>query len=139
MLDDLGLVPALQWQARETSRTSNIAVEVHAGSVFEDLPEEYKTCIYRIVQEALQNVSRHARAKTVQIALTGTNDRTLNLEIADDGQGFLPDKEKGVGLLGMEERVAHLHGTFHLDSTLGSGTRIHVQLPLSHLRERLPA
>lgn len=131
MLDDLGLVPALQWQARETSRTKHISVEVQANSVPDELPEEYKTCIYRIVQEALHNVSRHARAKGVKIYLTEKEGSRLELRIEDDGQGFVPEKEKGLGLLGMEERVIHLQGTFQVESRPGSGTRIHVQLPLS--------
>ena len=131
MLDDLGLVPALQWQAREASRTRHITVEVHADSVSDELPEEHKTCIYRIVQEALHNVSRHAKAKSVQIHLSEKKSCSLDLRIEDDGQGFIPEKEKGVGLLGMEERVTHLQGTFHLESKPGNGTRIRVQLPLS--------
>ncbi len=65
MLDDLGLIPAVQWQAREVSRTSNVSVQVNAESVPEDLPDEHRTCIYRIVQEALRNVVRHANAKNV--------------------------------------------------------------------------
>ncbi len=131
MLDDLGLVPALQWQAREISRTKNISVQVHADSVSDELPEEHKTCIYRIVQEALHNVSRHAKAKRVSIHLAEQENCLLELRIEDDGQGFIPEKEKGVGLLGMEERVIHLRGTFRVESKPGNGTRIHVQLPLS--------
>jgi signal transduction histidine kinase len=129
MLDDLGLIPALKWQAREVSRTSNLAVEVHAGSIPEDLPDEHKTCIYRVVQEALRNVTRHARAKHVQISLeqSGTS---LHLMIQDDGQGFVPEKDKGVGLLGMQERVARLHGTFAIQSEPGKGATIQVSLPL---------
>jgi signal transduction histidine kinase len=130
MLDDLGLVPALQWQARETSRTKNISVEVQADCVSDELPDEHKTCIYRIVQEALSNVARHAKAKTVQIRLAEQQGRILALTIEDDGQGFVPEKEKGVGLLGMEERVMHLHGAFRLNSKPGEGTRIHIDLPL---------
>lgn len=131
MLDDLGLVSALQWQAREVSRTKNIYVQVEAGSVPDDLPEEYKTCIYRLVQEALHNVTRHAKAKTVQIRLKEQETGSLELTIQDDGQGFRPQHEKGVGLLGMEERVSHLHGSFQIESQPGHGTAIHVILPPS--------
>jgi len=138
MLDDLGLVPAVQWQARETSRTNDISVQVHAESVSDDLPEAHKTCIYRIVQEALHNVSRHAKARTVQIHLTERQHRSLELRIEDDGQGFIPEREKGVGLLGMEERVIHLGGTFHLESRPGNGTRIHLELPLSFIHAEAP-
>ena len=129
MLDDLGLVPALQWQAREISRNSNIRIDVQADASSEDLPEEHKTCIYRIVQEALRNVTRHARARSVQIHLTHP-DGTLRLTIQDDGQGFAPEREKGMGLLGMEERVAYLKGAFEVKSHPGKGTVINIDLPL---------
>ncbi len=131
MLDDLGLVPALQWQAREISRTKNVAVKIQADSVPDDLPDEHKTCIYRVVQEALHNITRHAKATSVQIRLIEQKGQTLALTIQDDGQGFEPEREKGIGLLGMEERVVHLHGSFSLDSKPGCGTLIKVELPLS--------
>jgi signal transduction histidine kinase len=129
MLDDLGLLPAVQWQAREISRTKNLPVEVHADSISEDLPDEHKTCVYRIVQEALHNVARHARAKHVDISLA-ENDSRLTLKIKDDGQGFSPERDKGLGLLGMRERVEHLGGEFHIQSQPGHGTLVDVQLPL---------
>jgi signal transduction histidine kinase len=128
MLDDLGLIPALEWQAREISRTHPLAVTVRAESVSDDLSDEERTCIYRVVQEALRNVTRHARAKHVQITLTEA-ENVLQLTIEDDGVGFLPAREKGVGLLGMEERVKRLHGSFEVRSKPGGGTAIHVELP----------
>src|SRR5581483_10885285 len=67
MLDDLGLIPAVQWQAREVSRTKNLRVQVQAGSISEDLSDEQRTCVYRVVQEALHNITRHAKAKSVRI------------------------------------------------------------------------
>ena len=67
MLDDLGLIPALEWQAREVSRQTGLRVDVAAGGVSDELPEEFKTCIYRVVQEALHNVTRHAAAGSVRI------------------------------------------------------------------------
>lgn len=137
MLDDLGLIPAVQWQAREVSRTANLAVQVHADALPEDIPDECKTCTYRIVQEALRNIARHAKAKSVRIHL-GRHGDNLLLTIQDDGQGFAPEREKGVGLLGMEERVKHLHGAFHVDSTRGTGTLIRVELPLSQRDAAIP-
>jgi len=130
MLDDLGLIPALQWQAREVSRTKDLAVQVHAEDVSDDLPDDYKTCVYRLVQESLHNIARHAKARSVDIHLSQGAD-VLLLEIHDDGQGFMPELEKGVGLLGMEERVKHLHGSFRVDSRPGEGTSIRVELPHS--------
>lgn len=129
MLDDLGLIPAVQWQAREVSRNNNIYVQVFAESVPEDLPDDYKTCIYRIVQEALRNVVRHAKAKCVRVHLSVTADNLL-LAIKDDGHGFEPRREKGLGLLGMEERVSHLGGDFQVESRPGEGTSIRVELPV---------
>lgn len=130
MLDDLGLIPALQWQAREVSRTKNLSVQVHADELAEDIPDEHKTCIYRLIQEALHNIARHAKAKSVDIRLCQNADKLL-LTIHDDGRGFVPAREKGVGLLGMEERVKHLHGSFDVHSNPGEGTSIRVELPLS--------
>jgi len=130
MLDDLGLVPALQWQAREVSRNNNVRIDVEANLSSESLPDEHKTCIYRIVQEALRNVTRHARAKAVNIRLTHPGG-TLRLTIQDDGQGFVPEIEKGMGLLGMEERVSRLRGAFEVVSQPGKGTMINVELPLA--------
>ncbi|MBV8895556.1 MAG: MCP four helix bundle domain-containing protein [Acidobacteriaceae bacterium] len=128
MLDDLGLIPALEWQAREVSRNHNLRVTVRADSVPEEIAEEQKTCIYRVVQEALRNVTRHAQAKHVEIELA-KNGSFLHLRIRDDGHGFSPDREKGMGLLGMQERVRRLHGSFHVDSGPGRGTAVTVDLP----------
>lgn len=129
MLDDLGLVPALQWQAREVSKRSGIWVKVAAEEIPEDLPEEHKTCIYRIVQEALHNCVQHASAHNVKVSVQ-QGGRRLIMHIEDDGKGFDSQQEKGMGLVGMQERVRHLGGTFAVDSGPGKGTAIHVELPL---------
>jgi signal transduction histidine kinase len=129
MLDDLGLAPALQWQAREVSRTTGLRVNV-AAEVSDDLPEEHKTCVYRVVQEALRNCYRHAKAQSVRIHVKQEPTR-LFLSIQDDGSGFQPGRDKGLGLLGMEERVKHLGGVFHVVSEEGAGALLSVELPLS--------
>ena len=129
MLDDLGLIPALEWQAREVSRTHNLRVTVNAGSVSENVPEEHKTCVYRVVQEALRNVTRHANAKTAEVQLSQNRD-LLSLTIHDDGQGFVPERNRGLGLLGIEERVTRLNGSFSIESLPGIGTTLKVGLPL---------
>ena len=131
MLDDFGLVPALDWQARETAKRTGMRVQVDS-EVEDDLPEEHKTCIYRIVQEALNNCSRHARATTVQVSVRGENGRIL-LNVQDDGSGFDPQRVRGLGLLGMEERVRHLGGSFEIDSHPGRGTALRIALPLASL------
>jgi signal transduction histidine kinase len=128
MLDDLGLVPALQWQAREVSKRSGIWVKVSAAGV-DELPEEHKTCIYRVVQEALHNAVQHAAARNITVTVTQENSH-LRLAIEDDGKGFQTQITKGMGILGMEERVSHLGGEFTLESEPGHGTTVHVDLPL---------
>jgi signal transduction histidine kinase len=129
MLDDLGLVPALQWQAREVSKRSGIWVTVDAASVSEDLPEEHKTCIYRIVQEALHNAVQHAGARHVKVAVQQQADE-LRLAIEDDGKGFDAQQGRGMGLLGIQERVVYLGGKFEVESAPGKGTALKVTLPL---------
>jgi signal transduction histidine kinase len=130
MLDDLGLVPALKWLAREISRTTDVQVDINAEELPEDLPDEHKTCIYRIVQEALRNCCRHARARHAWINLRAAGQRLL-LYVQDDGAGFDPAHEKGLGLLGIEERVGHIGGTVQVSSTPGRGTTIGLQLPMT--------
>jgi signal transduction histidine kinase len=134
MLDDLGLIAALEWQAREVSKRSGLLVKVSADRVSESLPEEHKTCIYRIVQEALHNCAQHSGARHVEVAVRQEADR-LRLSIHDDGRGFDARRQRGMGLLGIEERVSQLGGSFTVDSTPGSGTSIEVVLPLSPLGE----
>jgi signal transduction histidine kinase len=129
MLDDLGLVPALQWQAREVSKRGGAWVKVAAGDIPENLPEEHKTCVYRIVQEALHNCAQHAGARNVTVTVQQAKGRLL-LRIEDDGKGFDAQQEKGMGLVGMQERVSHLGGSFGVESVPGKGTAIQVGLPL---------
>jgi signal transduction histidine kinase len=131
MLDDLGLVPALRWQAREVSKQTSMEVSVAAELASDDLPDAYKTCIYRVVQEALHNCSRHARATRVHIRVQQEPGR-LSLSIQDDGQGFDVRQTKGLGLLGIEERVARLGGKCEIHSGLGSGTIVAIELPFSN-------
>lgn len=130
MLDDLGLVPALQWQAREVSRRMGVKVKVAAETVADDLPDEYRTCVYRIVQEAINNAARHAHATTVRVEARQENGE-IRVSIQDDGGGFDPRMEKGMGILGMEERVNKLGGAFRIDSEKGEGTIVSLLLPLA--------
>jgi len=133
MLDDLGLVPALKWQAREVSKRTSMDVSVAAELDSDDLPDEYKTCIYRVVQEALHNCASHANATTVRIRIHQESDH-LALSIQDDGCGFNPDQVKGLGLLGIQERVTNLGGACRLHSSPGSGSIVSIELPISNKR-----
>ena len=130
MLDDLGLVAAVEWYAREMSRRSETEVEVRSESVTEDLADEVKLCVYRVVQEALNNAQRHAHAKNVAVELVQT-DGVIRVKIADDGSGFDAKRTRGMGLLGMEERVKRLGGRITVDSQPGKGTTIEAELPLT--------
>jgi signal transduction histidine kinase len=129
MLDDLGLVPALEWQAREISRRSDMEVEVHSENVSEDLGDETKVTIYRLVQEALNNAATHASARNAKVTIAQNSDK-ITVEITDDGHGFDPAHERGMGILGMEERVRRLGGTFTIEAATGRGATVKAELPL---------
>jgi signal transduction histidine kinase len=128
MLDDLGLIPALEWQAREVSRRSGLKVKVQAENVQDSLPDAIRTCIYRIVQEALHNASRHSGAKNAVVSVRQTGGE-IELSVQDDGTGFEPETTRGLGLLGMEERVKQLGGRLRIESRPGMGTVLRVMLP----------
>lgn len=129
MLDDFGLVPALHWQAREMSRRTGMNVTVDAEDLPDTLPDEHKTCIYRLVQEALNNAAKHSAATSVKIRVEEQPER-LRVKIEDNGKGFDTSTTRGMGLVGMEERVRHLKGILRVDSIVGQGTNIAVELPL---------
>jgi signal transduction histidine kinase len=130
MLDDLGLIPALEWQAREVSRRSGIKVKVAAEKVPDALPDAVRTCVYRVVQEALHNVSRHSGARSATVTVRQA-DESLMLIVEDDGCGFDPGRTRGLGLLGMEERVKQLGGRLETQSQPGKGTVLRVTLPIA--------
>lgn len=128
MLDDLGLVAALEWQGREVSRRSEIEVAVESENVPEDLPDEYRICIYRLVQEALNNAVRHSGSRNVKVTVV-QSAKCITVRVGDDGRGFDPNRTRGLGILGMEERVKRLAGTFTMDSKAGQGVTITAELP----------
>ena len=137
MLDDLGLIAALEWQGREVSRRSEMEVEVQSVDVSEKIPDEYRICIYRLVQEALNNAARHSSAKNAKVTVEQTADKIL-VRVSDDGRGFDPQRVRGLGILGMEERVRRLGGTFTIDSKPGSGTTLRAEFPLLTLSQERP-
>ena len=129
MLDDLGLVAALEWQAREVGNRTGLDVEVCAEDCAGDVPDAQRTCIYRVTQEALQNCVRHASASSVRVGLTQAG-QSVTLRVQDNGRGFRTSRTRGLGLLGMEERVSRLGGRMRLRSEVGRGTTLMVELPL---------
>lgn len=130
MLDDFGLVPALEWQAREVSKRTGLRVHVAAEESAGELSDELKTCIYRVVQEALHNCARHSQARTVKVVVRHEVNKII-LSVEDDGHGFDARRVRGLGLVGMEERVHHLGGAFEVESRPGAGTKVAVELPLA--------
>ena len=148
MLDDLGLGPALQWQVEEFSRRCRIPCTLSEEGLADTLPDSYKTCVYRVVQEALHNCEKHSGAATARVLARQTPGR-ITVEIEDDGRGFQAgagERLGGLGILGMQERAAALEGTLELESTPGAGTKLTLSLPLPDAesehkisREELPA
>lgn len=136
MLDDLGLVAALEWQGREVSRRSEMEVAVESGNIPDDLPDDYKTCIYRIVQEALNNAVRHAGARNAKVTVDRFGE-SVAVRVSDDGRGFDTHRTRGLGILGMEERVKRLGGTFSVESQPGQQTIVKADLPFPLAKQDL--
>lgn len=134
MLDDLGLGPAHEWQAREFSRRTGIPVDVLLEGLPGDLPDAHRTCVYRVVQEALTNCARHAHASHIRIAVHSAPD-ALTLTVQDDGVGIGKRAPAGLGLVGIEERVKELGGSVTLQSQPGKGTLLRAELPLPGVPE----
>ncbi|HTS67074.1 MAG TPA: sensor histidine kinase [Candidatus Acidoferrales bacterium] len=131
LLDDLGLVPALQFQLEDFLRRSGIQCEFVEDNVADRLPDSVKTCVYRVVQEALHNCEKHSGARMVRVSVRQLPE-CLVTEIEDNGRGFQPDAKPGggLGLLGIRERAANAGGTLIIDSAPGRGARIALRIPL---------
>jgi len=130
MLDDLGLEPALQWQGREFSRHTGVPAVVEVSGALHDLSDAQRTCIYRVVQEALTNCARHANARNVLVSVDGDADR-IQVMVKDDGVGFEPGNrsKRGLGLIGIEERVHALQGKVTIKALKNNGTVVEVEIP----------
>jgi signal transduction histidine kinase len=136
VLDDLGLLSAIRWYAERHLERRGIAVRCEFSGVADRLGPELETALFRVCQEAITNIAKHSEAETVLIQCLEHEDR-ISIEIEDDGKGFSPEslpppaaRERGLGLLGMRERVELFGGTLELDSAPGRGTRIAVTVPL---------
>ena len=135
MLDDLGLIPTLRWYIQRYVDRSNIHVQLDAATYTERLASGLETTLYRVLQEALTNIARHAQATTVLLRLQATST-TVTAYVEDDGKGFdvaaIMARESfagGAGLLGMRERVTLLGGTFTIESVAGAGTQLYFVIP----------
>lgn len=138
MLDDLGLSPALRWQTKEFTLRSDIPVQLSIAGDVDSLSDDLRTCVYRIVQEALTNAARHAGAKEIKVTIE-RKPNDVRAVIEDDGVGFDRSKvrRRGLGLLGMEERVREIGGFLDIKSQPGRGTRIYIRLPITETQNEL--
>jgi signal transduction histidine kinase len=160
MLDQLGLIPALRWLAETRLEPKGIRVKVVTNSIPNTLSSgtdtlrlspEIETALYRVVQEAINNVARHAAARNVKICLN-VNDGLTEVSIIDDGIGFdlaemsietikeldskdilSPENTRGLGLLGMQERIELLGGDLVINSVPGNGTQIQIRVPIGEM------
>jgi len=138
--DDLGLVPAVRWYVERQAQRAGLVAEVEVGSVPQDLEPDLAVACFRIVQESITNILRHAKASTIHVALRQT-EQYLDLCIKDDGIGFSVRERSAsatgrstLGLLGMQERAQALGGRVTIQSVPGQGTEVRVRMPL-RLRE----
>jgi len=136
ILDDLGLAAALEWRVDELNQVDGIQATIDVHGLEQRLPRTMELMLYRIGQESLSNVTRHAAARHVAVSLRREN-RVVTLEVVDDGCGFDPyaveegGRTTGLGLVGMRERVSMIDGEFNINSAPGQGTRILTRAPVS--------
>jgi len=131
LLDDLGLAPAIEWLANSFTQRTGVPCEVDVDEELE-LQEPYATAVFRIVQESLANVGKHAQATEVNVLVART-PRAVVLEVSDNGRGFATDaprKRHSLGLMGLRERAQLLKGSVSIESQLGKGTRVQVRIPV---------
>ncbi len=136
VLDDLGLQSALRWLAEDSRERLQLPVEVQLEAVEDSIRTQkhathYETTLFRIAQESLTNVARHAHAQNVWLSLS-KDQNSVSLKVHDDGCGFDPlQKHAGLGIVGMNERATILEGTLTITSQPGQGTMVEARLPLS--------
>lgn len=140
MLDDLGLVPSLRSYIKNLAGRKDLSIRFEADSVIDSIGNEQRTALYRVAQEAVTNVVRHAKAKGVRVSLRKRSGR-IRLEVRDDGRSFNAKRilnstsHTRLGVLGMRERVEMLGGTFAILSTPAKGTTVTVEIPISSARD----
>ncbi len=130
ILDDLGLAAALRSHIADVTRREGIAIELSEDGLTRPIPADVASCLYRVAQEALRNVVKHAQPASVTVHLDSSSDG-VTMAIDDSGVGFNPrgTPRRGLGLVGMEERVRLVGGQFSLTSRPGEGTRVTVWVP----------
>jgi signal transduction histidine kinase len=131
IVDTLGLSASLGALCRDFLDHEGVRVGFHSETLPDDMPAEIASCLYRVTQEALRNISKHARAEKVNVSV-GILNRAVQLQIIDSGIGFdTRVTTAGLGLQSMRERVMLVSGTFSIESDRNLGTRIHVDIPLT--------
>ncbi len=136
VLDDLGLGLALHSQVKKHLEPAGVQVQLRAAGLKDELPAEVETAVFRVVQEAITNIARHAHASEASISLTKKEDRLI-VRVEDNGVGFDTERvmrrqRKAWGLRGMEERITLLGGRFYVGSRPGNGTLVLAEVPLDH-------
>jgi len=135
VLDDLGLVAALEWLARQTRAQETFDVRVVADPDSSRIPAPVASVLYRVAQEALRNAARHAQARNVELRVRH-DEGSATLDVTDDGRGFdvkrAEERRPGMGLFSMRERVSLVNGTLTVTSAPAKGTRIVATIPLEH-------
>jgi signal transduction histidine kinase len=130
MLDDFGLQAALEWLARDFMARYAVNVNLKMEGAFDHLPDKHRTCVYRVVQEAMTNCARHAKARNIEIGVRAQHG-ALMVSVSDDGVGVdAARRRKGLGLLGIDERVKELQGVMRIARGPASGTALTVHFPL---------
>lgn len=132
ILEDLGLVEALRSECAGFTHREGISIDFHPGMVPDHVPANIALCLYRVAQEALRNVAKHAATDKASVAM-GTTESELVLRVEDRGAGFDPENERhqsGLGLSSMTERVALVQGQISVTSAVGRGTAVEVRIPL---------
>jgi PAS domain S-box-containing protein len=132
MLDDLGLVPAVEWLVQGFSERSGILCDLRISEDDLELGEPYASAVFRILQESLTNVAKHAQASRVEMSVA-RRDGAVTLTVQDNGRGFDPEdprKPNSFGLMGLRERAYALGGTVEIRSRRGQGTKIDVRIPV---------
>ncbi len=136
ILDDLGLIPALEWMAEDLEKNYGVKAQVKVSGTERNLPAEVQLLLFRIAQEALSNIRKHAKASLAVIKLTFGHD-TITMTVSDNGRGFqVPARIEDLasvgrlGIMGMAERARLLSGTLEIKSELGKGTRVITRLPV---------
>jgi signal transduction histidine kinase len=140
-LDVLGFATAMEMLCKEVGEQYQVRVALHAHEVPTQLPQETALCLYRILQEALQNAAKHSGVGDVDVRLWGTSE-DMNLEVSDRGAGFdletASKRSPGIGLVSMRERIQLVCGELSIQSARQRGTRIHARVPLNRPTEAEP-